>query len=86
MRGILKGQLPDFVNCVTEKMLIYALGRGLERYDRKTVDEVVKKVGSQNYQFQALINEIVRSLPFQSRRGEAVTTENSAKPREVAQR
>ena len=55
-------------------------------YDKKTVDEINKNLAASNYQFQSLINEIVKSLPFQSRRGEAVTTENSVKPKEVAQR
>ena len=86
MKIILKAQLPDFASCLIEKLLTYSLGRGLERYDKKTVEEINKNLAASDYQFQALINEIVKSLPFQSRRGEAVTTENSAKPKEVAQR
>ena len=86
MRTILKAELPDFANCIIEKMLTYSLGRGLERYDKKTVDEIGRKLAASGYPFQGLINEIVRSLPFQSRRGEAVTTENSGKAKEVARR
>ncbi|MEX2262596.1 MAG: DUF1592 domain-containing protein [Bryobacteraceae bacterium] len=86
MRAVLKEELPDFARCITEKMLTYALGRGLERYDRKTVDEINRKLAASGYRLQTLIDEIVRSLPFQSRRGEVSRTENVAKPKEVALR
>jgi len=49
--------------CLTEKMLTYSLGRGLERYDRKTVEDISRKLEASGYQFQTLIFEIVRSLP-----------------------
>lgn len=78
MRMILLGQLPEFTRCITEKMLTYSLGRGLERYDRRTVDSIGKKLAANGYPFQLLIQEIVQSLPFQQRRGEA--------PKQVAQR
>jgi mono/diheme cytochrome c family protein len=71
MRELLKGELPDFARCLTGKMLTYALGRGLERYDRRTVNDISRKLEASGYQFQTIIYEITRSLPFQSRRGEA---------------
>jgi hypothetical protein len=77
--------LADFTHCLTEKMLTYALGRGLEAYDKRTVNDIAGKVTASNYQFQTLIYEIVRSAPFQQRRGEAVKTERPA-TKEVAQR
>jgi hypothetical protein len=52
-------------------MLTYALGRGLERFDKKTVESVTQAVAQSDYRFQSLVFEIVKSLPFQSRRGEA---------------
>ena len=67
-------------------MLIYALGRGLQPYDRKTVDEISRKLAGQGYPFQSVIYEAVRSFPFQSRRGEAMTTQNTTKPKETANR
>ena len=79
MRTLLKEDLPEFSRCLTEKMLTYALGRGLERYDKRTVEEIDRKIAASGYRFQALVYEIVRSLPFQSRRGEE-------KPKEVASR
>jgi hypothetical protein len=70
MRTVLKTQLPQFSRCIVEKMLTYSLGRGLGSYDRRTVDEIDRKLAASGYGFQSLIYEIVRSLPFQSRRGE----------------
>jgi mono/diheme cytochrome c family protein len=84
MRTLLKSDLDDFTRCLTEKMLTYSLGRGLERYDRKTVDSITKKLAASDHRFQTLVYEIVRSLPFQQRRGETIKTENKLK--EVAQR
>jgi cytochrome c553 len=85
LRVLIKADLSDFARCIIEKMLTYSLGRGLERYDKRTVDEINRKVAASGYKFQTLIHEIVRSLPFQSRRGES-RTESAAKPKEVAQR
>jgi hypothetical protein len=82
MRELLKGDLPDFARCLTGKMLTYALGRGLERYDKRTVNDISRKLEASGYQFQTIIYEITKSLPFQSRRGEA----RAVKPREVVQR
>ncbi len=70
MRTVLKSQLPQFSRCIVEKMLTYSLGRGLGSYDRRTVDEIDRKLAANGYGFQSLIYEVVRSLPFQSRRGE----------------
>jgi hypothetical protein len=72
MRAVLKGQLPQFSRCIVEKMLTYSLGRGLGSYDRRTVDQIDRKLSAEGYGFQSLIYEIVRSLPFQSRRGETL--------------
>jgi hypothetical protein len=77
LKVLLKDDLPDFARCLTEKMLTFALGRGLERYDRKTVNEITRKLADSGYRFQTLIHEIVASLPFQSRRGEAPRGEQS---------
>lgn len=75
MRALLAEELPEFARCLTEKMLTYSLGRGLERYDRRTVEGIARKLGASGYRFQTLILEIVRSLPFQARRGEATARE-----------
>lgn len=77
MRAELTTALPQFANCMVEKMLTYALGRGLESYDRRTVDGISRNLAASGYPFQSMIFEIVRSLPFQSRRGEV--TKQAAK-------
>jgi hypothetical protein len=60
----------DFLRCVTEKMLTYALGRGVEYYDRPTVEKIVKNVDKDGAKFSVLVTEIIKSVPFQMRRGE----------------
>jgi len=81
MKVLLKEELSDFARCIIEKMLTYSLGRGLERYDRKTIDEIGRKLSASGYQFQTLIDGIVTSLPFQSRRGEIGKTEKAVASR-----
>ena len=55
----------DFVRCLTEKMLIYALGRGIEYYDQCAVDKIKQALAKNEYRVTTLIVEIVRSEPFQ---------------------
>lgn len=86
MRTLLKSELPDFARCLTQKMLTYALGRAVERYDRRTVNEIQRKLTASDYKFQTLIFEIVQSLPFQSRRGEALTQNRATNTKEVTQK
>lgn len=69
LKAILKGKKELFARCLTEKMLTYALGRGLEYYDRPTVDAIVAALERNDYRFSTLITEITRSDPFRLRRG-----------------
>ena len=68
LRAVLRGDEAAFAESVTEKMLTYALGRGPERYDRRTVKAIAGRLPASDYRFSALVLEIVRSLPFQRRR------------------
>ncbi|MBG28727.1 MAG: hypothetical protein CMI31_01825 [Opitutae bacterium] len=63
----------SFVRCVAEAMLIYALGRGLEYYDRPALDEIYEKVEIRGFQFNSLIEAIAESIPFQKRRGDPLS-------------
>lgn len=54
----------QFVECLTEKMLTYALGRGLEYYDKCAVDEIVGDLEKDDYRFSTLLMGIVTSDPF----------------------
>ena len=60
---------PDrFVGTLTEKLLTYALGRGLEPYDMPAVRRIVKRAAEQDYRLSAVVLGIVESLPFRERR------------------
>src|SRR4051812_5147732 len=72
MRKILTERIDEFARTLTEKMLVYSLGRGLERYDRPTVRQITTKLESSGYGLQTLVREVVNSLPFQSRRAETL--------------
>src|SRR5207244_5998800 len=61
----------EFIHCLADKMLTYALGRGLEFYDKCALETITKGVAQRNYRFSSLVMEIVKSVPFQQRRGEA---------------
>ena len=86
MSILLKDSMPEFSRCLTEKMLTYALGRGLQRYDQITVKELNRRLAANDYPFQNLVVEITQSLPFQSRRGELTKSQVTTKPKEIAQR
>ena len=59
---------PDvFVTTMTEKMLVYALGRGVEAYDRPAIRRIVRNAARENYRFSSLVRGIVRSPAFQMR-------------------
>lgn len=58
----------DFYRCLTEKMLTYALGRGLDYYDVETVDRIMERMEKNDGRFSALLNGIIESAPFQKRR------------------
>jgi hypothetical protein len=59
---------PDvFVQALTEKLLVYALGRGLTWQDMPAVRKIVRDAGQQGYRFSAILMGIVRSVPFQMR-------------------
>ena len=68
LRALLAKDAPKFAECVTDKLLTYALGRGLERYDRRTVKEIASRIAKDDYRFSSLVLEIVNSLPFQMAR------------------
>jgi hypothetical protein len=72
LRTILNEDRQVFARALTSKLLTYALGRGLERYDTKTVKLIASRLPARNYKFSALVLEIVNSLPFQSRRTSTV--------------
>jgi mono/diheme cytochrome c family protein len=67
LKAILKGKKELFSRCLTEKMLTYALGRGLESYDRCAVDKILAALEKNDYRAFTLLVEVVKSEPFQMR-------------------
>jgi hypothetical protein len=60
---------PDrFVATLTEKLLVYALGRGLEYYDQPAVRKIAREAAGNNYRFSSVIMGVINSVPFQMRR------------------
>jgi Protein of unknown function (DUF1588)/Protein of unknown function (DUF1585) len=68
LKTILKADRGAFAESISEKLLTYALGRGLERYDKPTVKQIAKGLAADDYRFSSLALEIVNSLPFQMRK------------------
>lgn len=75
---LLKSKRDEFLKCFTEKLLTYALGRGLEYYDKCAVEEVMKAAAKEDYRFSAVVSAIIKSVPFQMRRGEGDRTVQTA--------
>lgn len=71
LKKALKGKTPQFVRNLTEKLLTYALGRGVESYDRCNVTAMADAVTEKHYKFSAIVLEIVNSQPFQYRHGDS---------------
>jgi len=74
-RILVKNHAREFYQTVTEKMLIYALGRGLEYYDVETSDQIVAQLEAAQGRPSALIAGVVASAPFQKTR-----TKNLSEP------
>jgi hypothetical protein len=66
LRAALRSRRDAFARCLAEKMLTYALGRGLERADRRAVDRIVARTARDGYRFSALVLAIVESQSFYS--------------------
>jgi hypothetical protein len=80
LREALTANPEQFARVFTEKLLTYALGRGLEAYDMPTVRKIVRDAADDDYRFAALVQGIANSTPFRMRR--AV---DPAEPQTVAQ-
>lgn len=66
LKKLVKGD--KFVHALAEKMMIYGLGRGLERYDKKALTGVVNATKQGEYRFSSLVLSIVKSDPFLKRK------------------
>jgi len=68
LKAILKEKRENFARCLAEKMLTFAIGRGMEEPDRCSLDLIVSGLESDEYRFSRLVLEIVKSEPFQKRK------------------
>ncbi|MDB4627829.1 DUF1585 domain-containing protein, partial [Akkermansiaceae bacterium] len=74
LKTILAGsRKQDFYRCLTEKLLTYALGRGVEYYDAPTIDAIMARLLKDSGGMKDLIYAITESVPFQKRRGDGST-------------
>ena len=67
LRAVLYAQEKQFARNLTEKVLTYALGRGLESYDEPVIEEIRRDIARNGYRFSSLVLGIVESMPFQMR-------------------
>ena len=70
----------DFVRTVTEKLMTYALGRGVEYYDNPTVRTIARQAAADNYRMSSLILSIVKSTPFTMRQAAPIATSIAERP------
>jgi hypothetical protein len=67
LKGVILKDPARFVNAVTEKLMMYAIGRNVQYYDAPSVRAVVRDAAAKNYTFASLVEGIVKSRPFQMR-------------------
>ena len=71
LRKALTARPEQFARVFTEKLLVYALGRGLESYDMPTVRKIVRDAEGDDYRFSALVKGIVNTPAFRMRRAQS---------------
>ena len=67
LRGVIENRREDFVSTAAEKLLVYALGRGVEYYDQPAIRKIVREAASGDYKWSSVIVGITKSVPFQMR-------------------
>jgi len=84
LRAALVKYSPQFVRVITEKLLIYGLGRGTEYFDMPLVRSIVHDAEKNNYKFSALVLGVVKSEPFQM--NQKLISEGGQENKKVASR
>src|SRR5258708_18597245 len=77
LRKALLSRPDTFATTLTEKLMTYALGRGVEYYDMPSVRRVVHEAARSDYRFSSMILGIVRSAPFQTKRAGSAASDLS---------
>ena len=71
LRTMLVSRGEEFVSALTDKLLTYALGRGVDYYDMPAIRRIVREAARHEYRWSSIISEIAKSVPFQMRRSES---------------
>jgi hypothetical protein len=82
LRSALLRHPEQFAQTLTEKLMTYALGRGIEYFDMSSVRKIVRDAKGENYKFSSIVLGIVKAPAFQS--SEVEMTRNEQPAREVA--
>ena len=72
LRDVLAPKTDQLAQCMVEKMLVYSLGRGVNKNDQRNVADIMEAWKEKEYRLESLIYIMAHSLPFQSRRNETV--------------
>ena len=78
LRAVLLAREDRFAATVTDRLLAYAIGRGLEYFDRPTVRRIVNDAAEDHYRWSSIVLGVVRSVPFQMRT--VASPDRSARP------
>jgi hypothetical protein len=70
LRAILRTEREPFTRAITGKLMTYALGRGLERSDRRELKKMAAAIAADGYRFSSVVLQIVNSRAFQMQRAE----------------
>ncbi|MBB6049596.1 DUF1592 domain-containing protein [Armatimonas rosea] len=70
LKKVLLKKKTQFTHTLTDRLLTYALGRGVERTDKCNLDSMTKSVENKGYKFSAIVEAVVTSVPFRERRGD----------------
>jgi hypothetical protein len=65
LRGVMETRREDFVATAAEKLLVYALGRGIEYYDQPAIRKIVRDAAAGDAKWTSVIVGITKSVPFQ---------------------
>jgi len=69
LRNVLRSSKSEpFMRCLTEKLLIYSIGRGVEYYDKPAIDKIIVESAANKHSLRALIHSVCNSTPFQMTR------------------
>ncbi len=78
LRSLLMARKERFARALVERLLTYAIGRGLEPYDQCNLDTMARRVSGRGYRFSEVVFAVVESKPFRMRRGDVPTGARAA--------